>query len=216
MIKLRGITKPHFGERTLLAGSEISVAKRVMIMIHGRGADGESMLELAKHFVFPDGAFVIPQAANNTWYPYRFIEDRQMNEPGISSSFALIEALIKYLNERGIKTQDIFLLGFSQGACLCADYCARYPRRYGGVFVLSGGLIGKNVDEKEFEGDLKRTPVFLGCSESDLHIPVERVHQSTALFKILNANITERIYQPEMGHSINRDELDFINKVLSI
>ena len=123
--------------------------------------------------------------------------------------------LLQQLNREGIESQNIYLLGFSQGACLAADYVVRFPKRYGGLFVLSGGLIGDQLDETDYSGsDLHDTPVFLGCSDNDFHIPEERVHQSAQIFESLKAKVTKRIY-PNLGHTICQDEIDFINSILN-
>jgi len=214
MLKIENTIVPHTGETILYLGAELKNAKKAMIMIHGRGADAQSMSGLYEHFMHPDIIYVIPQATGFTWYPYRFIEARESNEPGISSALTLINAIITALNNLGIATSDIFLLGFSQGACLALDYSARYPEKYAGIFCLSGGLIGKAITPDDYSGDMKQTTVFLGCSESDFHIPEERVHQSSGIMKSLNADVTNRIY-PNLGHTINRDELEFITSVLN-
>jgi phospholipase/carboxylesterase len=213
MFKIENTIPPHSAETILLHGARLSEAKKAMIMIHGRGAQAESVLALADHFKTSDIIYIAPQANNYTWYPYRFIEKRDANEPGITSGLKLIDAVIKKLNSEHISNENIFLLGFSQGACLAVDYAARNPGKYAGVFCLSGGLIGEKLEPSDYQGDMKKTPVFLGCSENDFHIPEERVHESADIFTSLNAAVTKRIY-PNLGHTINRDELAFINKIL--
>ena len=215
MLKIENTIKPHTGETILYLGAELKNAKKAMIMIHGRGADAQSMSGLCEHFMHPDIIYIIPQATGFTWYPYRFIESRESNEPGISSALTLINAIITALNNSGIAMNDIFLLGFSQGACLALDYAARYPEKYAGIFCLSGGLIGKTIIPGDYNGDMKQTPVFLGCSDADFHIPEERVHQSASIMESLNADVTVKIY-PNLGHTINRDELEFITTLLKI
>jgi phospholipase/carboxylesterase len=158
--------------------------------------------------------FIIPQASDLTWYPNRFIDKRDANEPGISSGLTLINSIFQGILHSGISSEHIHLLGFSQGACLALDYAARFPSRFGGVFALSGGLIGQKIDINDYQGDLKKTPVFLGCSDEDFHIPVERIHKSALIFENLNAAVTKRIY-PNMGHTINQDELHFVKQILS-
>jgi predicted esterase len=203
----------HENQPVLTAGKPIDQSAAAMIMIHGRGASAENILGLSQEFTTQDIALVAPQAANYTWYPYSFLSPIQQNEPGISSGLATIGRLVNDLNERGIPTEKIILLGFSQGACLSLEYAARNPKRYGGVIALSGGVIGPLGMERSDEGDMEQTPVFLGCSDIDAHIPLERVQQSTKIFQSLNADVTERIY-PGMGHTINQDEIDYINELL--
>lgn len=214
MLQLSNTIKPHTGEDIQYSGVELDRAKHAMIMIHGRGASAESILSLADELQLKDTVVIAPQAEDFTWYPYRFIEPREKNEPGISSGLALIDSIKNALNENGISNEKIYLLGFSQGACLTIDYAARNPDRYGGVFVLSGGLIGDKLNENDYSGDLKQTPVFFGCSDNDFHIPEVRVHQSADILKKLNADVTKKIY-PGMGHTVNMDEIKIINQIIN-
>ena len=204
---------PHQGQAVRYAGKPLKESSVAMIMIHGRGASPENILSLSDAFATQDIAFVAPQAANYTWYPYSFIAPIEDNEPGISSGLAVIEQLLSNINQKGIPTHKIILLGFSQGACLSLEYAARHPQQYGGIVALSGGVIGPLGMKRQDTGDMQQTPVFLGCSDVDAHIPLERVQESTRIFQSLNANVTERIY-PGMGHTINQDEVDYIDKLL--
>ena len=213
MLKLENTIRPHSAEKILTGGAELQSAEKAMIMIHGRGADASSILELSSQLRGDSIAFIAPQAEGFTWYPYRFIEKREANEPGISSGLALIDSIITALNKHRIARKDIFLLGFSQGACLAVDYAARNPDKYAGIFCLSGGLIGEKIEAADYTGDMQQTPVFLGCSENDFHIPEARVHESAEIFKSLNAKVTKKLY-PNLGHTINRDEIDIINQIL--
>ena len=214
MLNLTKTIPPHTGDDTLYKGLAPDKASRAMIMVHGRGASAESIAALADEIQADDFMYVIPRAAGNTWYPYRFIEPRQTNEPGISSGLTLIEIIVKSLNDNGINSDKIYFLGFSQGACLAVDYVARYPDKFGGVFALSGALIGQELNKQDYSGDLKNTPIFFGCSENDFHIPEERIHESAEIFKKLNAGVTTRIY-PNLGHTINHDEIKFINHIIN-
>jgi len=214
MLFLEKTIPPHTGEKIIYAGSPAGSAASAMILLHGRGADAASMKSLIGQFTVDKMLFILPEADNFTWYPYRFIEKRELNEPGISSGLKLIDAIVGALGGQQIGSENLFLLGFSQGACLALDYTARYPDRFGGVFALSGGLIGDDLRAEVYQGDLQQTPVFFGCSDRDDHIPEERVHESAAIFEKLNAAVTKKIY-PNMGHTVNRDELNFINQVLS-
>ncbi|MBZ0182118.1 MAG: dienelactone hydrolase family protein [Melioribacteraceae bacterium] len=213
MLKLNNTIEPHKGERILYSGSDLESAKRAMILIHGRGATAESILSLSNEFNLEDTIFVAPQARDFAWYPYRFIEARAKNEPGITSGLTLINSIIAALNESGIENNSISLLGFSQGACLTIDYALRYPKKYAGVFVLSGGLIGDVINPNDYKGDLENTPIFFGCSNIDFHIPEVRVNESAEITKSLNADVTVKIYE-NMGHTINEDEIEIINSIL--
>jgi predicted esterase len=214
MLKLNNTIPPHGGERILYAGETPEKAASAMIMIHGRGATAESMLSLADALSVDNMCYIVPQASGFAWYPHRFIERRELNEPGASSAIRLIGSIVEALSEQHVAKEHIYLLGFSQGACLVADYAARYPERYGGIFILSGGLIGEHINGADYAGNLDQTPVFLGCSDSDFHIPEERVHKSAEIFTGLNARVTKRIY-PAMEHTVNEDEIWFVRDVLS-
>lgn len=177
-----------------------------MILVHGRGATAESILGLANELGLDDVACIAPQAAGNTWYPYSFLTPIPQNEPGISSGMGVIAAILGKLENDGVDARRVALLGFSQGACLALEYAARHARRYAGVFGLSGGLIGPPGTPRDYAGSFDNTPVFLGCSDVDPHIPLERVMESAAVFRQMGAAVDERIY-PGMGHVVNPDEI---------
>jgi len=214
MLKLDKTVNPHIGRKILYEGTPLNEARAAMVLLHGRGATAQSMQDLADEINTENLAFIIPQAENFSWYPFPFIENREKNEPDLSSALVLVDSLINAVVENGINKDNIFLLGFSQGACLAADYVARHSAKYGGVFILSGGLIGRELENDEYDGNLQQTPVFLGCSDFDFHIPENRVHESAEIFDKLNAKVTKKIY-PGMGHTINQDEMNHINKMLS-
>lgn len=214
MLKLNKTITPHFGRKILFEGADLKEAASAMILIHGRGASAESILELTKVFNFENISFIAPQADNFTWYPNRFIEERYVNEPGVSSGLKLIDNIVNELKNIGINRENIYLLGFSQGACLILDYIARFPQKLGAVFAFSGGLIGKEIIFDDYAGDLQNTSVFLGCSDVDFHIPIKKVNESAVVFENLNANVTKRIYK-NIGHTIIEDEIEFVNTILT-
>ena len=185
-----------------------------MIMVHGRGAGPEDILSLAPAIGRPRVACIAPSAAGGTWYPFSFLAPRAQNEPGLSSALDVLESLVVDLMARGIPSQRIVLLGFSQGACLAAEFSIRHPRRYGGLLVLSGGLIGPpGTSWSDVTGPLDGMPVFLGCSDVDGHIPKERVIESEAEFRRLGAHVKRTLY-PGMGHLVNADEIAEVQAVL--
>jgi phospholipase/carboxylesterase len=210
MLQIKNTTSPHKGQSIVYAGSDIEKSESAMILLHGRGATAESMVDLVSDIYVENMLYVIPQANDYAWYPFRFIERRELNEPGISSGLALINAIIDSLTDKYILREKIFLLGFSQGACLATEFVARYPEHYGGLFALSGGLIGDVINEGDYQGNLHRTPVFFGCSDHDFHIPELRIDESAEVFEGLNADVTKKIYR-NLGHTINTDEIRIIN-----
>jgi phospholipase/carboxylesterase len=200
---------PHQGQPVRTAGEPIASAKAAMLMVHGRGARAEDILTLADQFSQPGFAYFAPQAAENTWYPNRFLVPLSENEPWLSSALAFVGEVFNQFVESGIPPERIMLLGFSQGACLTLEFAARNARRYGGVVGLSGALIGPDETPRDYTGSLSGTAVFLGCSDVDFHVPKERVDETAEVFRKLGANVTERLY-PNMDHTVNQDEIDFV------
>ncbi|HZY40574.1 MAG TPA: phospholipase [Anaerolineae bacterium] len=206
------MSRLHQGQLILTAGAPLNEAHAAVIMLHGRGANAESILSLVPE-IDPGGvAYLAPQAANNTWYPYRFLASIESNEPWLSSAFQAIDDVVAQVTTL-IRPENVLFLGFSQGACLMSEYIARHARRYGGVAVLSGGLIGPEGTPRNYIGSLDRTPIFIGCSDVDPHIPLARVHDTTNVLRQLGGEVTERIY-PAMDHTINPDEIDVVRAML--
>jgi predicted esterase len=185
-----------------------------MIMVHGRGATAESILTLVQALDTPGFVYLAPQAAGNTWYPNSFLAPIPSNEPGISSGLAAIDDLMKRVAAAHIPPEKTMLLGFSQGACLSLEFAARHARRYGGIAGLSGGLIGPDGTPRNYRGSFDGTPVFLGCSDVDFHIPVERVRDTAQIFKKMGAVVDVRLY-PGMGHIVNDDEVNAVKKMMA-
>ncbi len=205
---------PHRGQPVLHGGAPIERARLAVICIHGRGASAEDILGLASELRTTDVAYLAPQAAGGSWYPFSFLAPIAQNEPGLSSALGIIDSLIDALNQQGMSTDRVALLGFSQGACLSLEYAARHAARYAAVAGLSGGLIGPPGTPRTYAGDFAGTPVFLGCSDMDPHIPVERVRESAEVFHRMGASVDERIY-PRMGHTVNRDELEAVRALVA-
>ena len=204
---------PHQKTNSVTKGATPDKADGAMILIHGRGATAESILMLTDEFGENNLHFVAPQAYQFQWYPHSFLAPTERNEPGLSSGLQAIFDMIEDLEANGIAKEKIILLGFSQGACLASEFVARHPARYGGLIALSGGLIGETVSGQNYSGSLDGTPCFLGCSDIDPHIPVERVHQSAEILDDLGAKVTKKIY-PGMEHTVNRDEIDQVKKMI--
>jgi predicted esterase len=203
----------HENQRALVTGAPFGEATSAMILLHGRGSSAEDIAGLALMLPREGMVYVAPQAAGNTWYPYRFIEPIHSNEPYLSSALATVGALVEHLKGQGIPTDKIVLAGFSQGACLAAEFAARHAQRWGGLLIFSGGLIGKNIDAARYTGSFAGTPVFVGCDSQDFHIPLARVQETTAQLRALGAEVQERIYEG-MGHTIIADEIAEAQKIV--
>ncbi len=205
---------PHEGQPLLTGGEALDRAVAAMVMVHGRGATAEDILELAGELKQGGFAYLAPQAAQHSWYPNSFLAPIPSNEPGLSSGLAVIASILAQLAEGGMPAERTILLGFSQGACLALEFAARNARRYGGLVGLSGGLIGPDGTPRDYAGSLEGTPVFLGCSDSDFHIPRERVEHSAEVLQRLGGEVTKRLY-PRMGHTVNRDEIRFVQGLMA-
>ncbi len=188
-------------------------AKGIMVAIHGRGADAASILGLADVFALPDIAYIAPQAAHRVWYPHSFIAPIEANEPWLGKSLAQVNSVLDALESGGAPASKLGLLGFSQGACLALESAIRRSRAYGAVLGFSGGFIGPMGINRQPQGRMEGTQVFLGCSDVDPHIPVQRVRETTALMTAMGASVTERIY-PNFGHAINDDEVANARRLL--
>ncbi|CAN5883545.1 dienelactone hydrolase family protein [soil metagenome] len=205
---------PHAGHSALRRGPAAAQARLAVILVHGRGDSAAGTIGLADEFAFDDVLWIAPQAAGNTWYPQSFLSPIEQNEPGLGSGLSVIGALVQSIAAEGIPADRTVLMGFSQGACLSQEFAARNARRYRAVVGLSGGLIGPPGTPRDCAGSFSQTPVFLGCSDIDPHIPLARVHESAEVFRRMGASVDERIY-PRMGHTINADEISVIAEILA-
>jgi phospholipase/carboxylesterase len=208
----------HEGQPVLTSGPALGEGAGVMILVHGRGAGPESMAELARAHGVQGFTLLAPAAARNTWYPNSFLAPVDQNEPWLSSALGVLEALTDRVLAAGVPSERLVFMGFSQGACLASEFVRRTPRRYGALVAYSGGIIGPmgttwSLEPADLPGSLDGTPVFLGCSDVDHHIPVERVRETDRVFRAMGADVEMRIY-PGMGHLVNRDELGFVKGLL--
>jgi predicted esterase len=207
------VLPPHAADQRVTAGPAPGEANAALILVHGRGGSAREMLLLAREIADGTVACMAPQASGHTWYPYSFLSPLEENEPGLSSGLAVLDALVREAIEAGVPRERVALLGFSQGACLALEFVARFAERFGGVIGLSGGLIGPPNTPRNYVGSLQGTPVLLGCSDVDPHIPLERVEETATVLADLGGEVTKRIY-PGLGHTINSDELDRARAVL--
>ena len=198
---------------TITDGVPLNDAKKALIMIHGRGAGAHDILSISKHLNVADFALVAPQAENRTWYPYSFLVPIDENEPSFSKSLEAIHNVVVAIQQNGIEKENIYFLGFSQGACLALEFTARNAAKYGGIVAFTGGLIGDKVYEDHYKGNFENTPIFIGTSDPDFHVPVERVNETEVLLKKMGAAVTKKIYD-NMGHTISQDEIDVVNEII--
>lgn len=200
---------PHGGGEVVRAGPALGEAHGALLLLHGRGAPAETLLPLGEALLqdlAAEVAQLAPQAATGQWYPERFVEPREANEPWLSSALGRVDALLAEIAEAGVPAERTIVAGFSQGACLALESSAKRGGRLGGIVALSGGLIGRELEEHRYAQDLARTPYFLGCGDPDPHIPRGRVEASGELLRARGAVVDVRIY-PGLGHTVNEDEV---------
>ena len=198
-------------QNVISSGKPLHERSKVLIMLHGRGGSAEDILSLASYLAVKDFSLLAPEATNNSWYPFSFLSPPAQNEPWLSSAVTILKSLLTDLNSRGIPAQHIYFMGFSQGACLALEFVTRNAERYGGVVAFTGGLIGDRIYNENYSGDFRGTPVFIGTSDPDPHVPVERVSETSAILKSMNAAVYEKVYA-NMGHTISQDEIELANK----
>ena len=192
-------------------GPAIQEADKVAILIHGRGASAASILSLADHLNLNGFALMAPEAEGNTWYPYSFMAPDQQNEPAFSKAIGMIDALVKDCLKEGIPSENICFIGFSQGACLTLEYTAQNALQYGGVIAFTGGLIGQTLSKDKYKGDFAKTPIFIGSSERDMHVPLSRIEESVNLLKEMGADVKMMIFK-DTQHTIRQEEIDWVNE----
>ncbi|MFB6086654.1 MAG: alpha/beta hydrolase [Halodesulfurarchaeum sp.] len=205
---------PHQDQPLIEAGTSLESAEAALVLVHGRGASARSITQLGRQVHDEGVALLAPQAAGSEWYPNSFLAPVESNEPGRTSGLQAIEDAIEKARNAGIPNERIMLAGFSQGACLASEFLARNSTRYGGLAALSGGLLGETVDPADYEGDLAGTPVFIGCSDVDPHIPAERVRETAAVFETLSADVDMRLYEG-MAHTVNREEQERVAELVA-
>jgi len=200
-------------KKIIRAGLALKEAKKALIMIHGRGGSAEDILSLSNYLNVQDYALVAPQARDNSWYPFSFIAPVSQNEPWLSSALDLVKETLDEITAEGISAENVCLLGFSQGACLTLEFAARNADQFEGIIAFTGGLIGEKIHSENYKGDFKNTTVFIGTSNPDPHVPVQRVRETTGILKSMNAKVTEKIYNG-MGHTISGDEIKMANELV--
>ena len=200
-------------EPVATAGEPLATAHKVVVMLHGRGDRAENFIRFSRELSVEKGAFLAPQAIQNTWYPFSFMEAVERNQPQLSLSLSGIHELLDNLSGLGFATQDIYLLGFSQGACLSLEYGARHAQRYGGIIAFTGGLIGQQIDTANYSGTFEDTPIFIGSSDHDPHVPEARIDESEEVLTDMGASVNKQIY-PGIGHTIIKEEIQIAQQML--
>ena len=191
-------------------GLPLNKASKALILLHGRGGTAMDILGLAQDFCDQTFYIAAPQATNNSWYPYSFMAEEKTNEPWLSSALKFVERLIDETSHH-IPRSQIYIMGFSQGACMALEVTTRHAAHYGGVIAFTGGLIGSILNEEKYHGNFEGTKVFIGNSDRDPHVPLIRSEQTKDIMKKLGADVTLKVYQG-MGHTINDDEINWVKE----
>ncbi len=195
------------------AGKSLQEADKALIMIHGRGANARDILSLASQLNVSEYALLAPEATNNTWYPHSFMARPEQNEPWLSSALNLLKEVVDEVKKQSITAENTYFLGFSQGACLALEFAARHAQRFGGVVALTGGLIGDKIDQQNYSGNFKDTPIFMGTGNPDPHVPLERVKESVTILEEMNAKVKFKIYEGR-PHTVSQDEIEEANLLI--
>lgn len=204
----------HQDQPVLTGGISLKDAEVAVILLHGRGSTAQSILGLAPHLPQEKTAYLAPQAAQQTWYPHSGFLPLEVNEPYVSSAFQKIADLIDQVKEAGLAADQIVLGGFSQGACLAAEFIAQYPQRYGGLFVLSGALMGPPDAPRQYSGSLDGTPVFIAGSDHDSWVTEEQLRLTGRVLHALGGAVQVEI-QPGTEHAIRQAEITYVSRMIS-
>lgn len=189
-------------------GVLVSKATKALILLHGRGGNARDMLSLADAFIDDHFYIAAPQAPNSLWYPQSFMAEEKLNEPYLSLSIERIKKLIDKTAEHIPKAQ-IYLMGFSQGACLALEISTRFASLYGGIIAFTGGLIGSAINEKKYQGNFEGTKVFMSNGDHDPYIPLPRSIESKAVMEKFGAEVTLKVYEGR-AHTISEDEINWV------
>jgi phospholipase/carboxylesterase len=194
----------------ITSGLPVSLADKAVVMLHGRGASAADIASLQRVLHLGDMAIYAPQATNHSWYPYSFMAPVEDNQPALDSALDLVDQVVTEIEANGIAAEQIYFVGFSQGACLTLEYTSRHAKRYGGIIAFTGGLIGQQLDTSSYGGDFSGTPVYISTGDPDQHVPVSRVQETATILRRMNASVTEAIY-PGRPHTISAEEIRTVN-----
>jgi phospholipase/carboxylesterase len=208
-------SSPHQNARVFESGLPLSEGRFAIILLHGRGGSAQEVLHLGQALKLEDVTFLAPEAAGHSWYPNSFMAPVASNEPWLSSALALIDSLVVRCQQAGIGTAKLAILGFSQGACLATEYVARYPRHYGALIALTGGLIGPLEAELHHDGSLAGTTALLSSGDPDPHVPWSRVEASAKELIAMGASVHLQRH-PGRPHTILGEEINDARKLMEV
>lgn len=193
--------------------SSVSPKELAILALHGRNQGPEFIEGIVRKLGWHRHAVVMPVAAGQSWYPERFMAPIKNNELHLNDALATLRLHHKKLNESGFKNNQIVLLGFSQGACLVAQYALLHPSKYRAIIVLTGGYIGEEGIDWKFNGDFEQTPVFISTSEKDEWVPASRTSETARQFSKLNADVNLQLYSDRL-HEVSEKEIEIVGGML--
>ena len=184
-----------------------------MIAVHGRNQDRQFMETLVRQLDWDHQTVLFPRAADRTWYPDKFMEPYIINQEGADAAVAMVQNQLLRLKGYGYKTEEIVLLGFSQGACVVSQFALLNPDRYRAVVVFTGGYLGEEGVEWAFSGDFQQTPVYVSTSEVDEWVPPSRARETAMAFERLNARVTLDIFE-HRPHEVSQEEIERVASMI--
>ncbi|MEX2524744.1 MAG: phospholipase [Gammaproteobacteria bacterium] len=205
---------PHLDMPVSREGMPFNQAAGAAIAMHGRGRDPEDILQVCRRIGLDKLSWLAPAAHENTWYPQSFMADIVDNEPFLSWTLERIDTLVDEVTGHGIPQDRTVLLGFSQGACAVAEYAVRNARRYGGVILFTGGLIGPPGSQWNYEGDFAGTPAFIGGSDEDDWVPAVRMRETRDVLQSMGARVSEYFYSGR-EHIVSEEEVDAARDIIA-
>lgn len=192
------------------AGLSLDNAKKAVILIHGRGGTADSMLSLRSVLKLDSYAILAPESAQKTWYPFGFMAPERHNEPFLQNSLDVIQQAWDEIIRAGILSENIVLIGFSQGACLCLEFAARDAKKMKGIVAFTGALIGENLNLEKYKGNFEKTPIVIGSSQRDFHVPLRRIVDSWEILQDIGGNLTVQYFDDD-EHMIREEEIELVN-----
>jgi predicted esterase len=183
-------------------------AQRAGLLLHGRERLPEEMLDLADRLRLDDFRWVAPAADGGTWYPYRFTDSFDVNEPFISQAMEACDAAFTELRDgQRLAADKLAVVGFSQGACIASEYVLRHPECCRVLVMFTGGIIGQDIRRWLISGvRLEGLRVFLTGSDVDEWIPEARTRLTETVLSALGADVRMRLY-PGRPHIVSDDEI---------
>ncbi len=203
----------HAGQPVQRWGADPSAARLAVLGVHGRTQSPAFVAGLAERIDLPEITWLLPQAADSSWYPGVFQQPVSSNEPHLSSALAVVDRCRAALAEEGFGPVRLVLLGFSQGACLLAEHLVRGAAPCAGAALLTGAYLGPPDVPRVPTGDLAGMPVFLGLPEQDSWVPLERARATAELLAQMGARVVLEAYD-EPEHVVTDEAVAGVRRLL--